>query len=416
MSKNILFKISGSIAAYKSAFLISKLVQEGYQVQCVATPSALKFMGAATLEGLSGRPVLSDIYEHGRMMDHIALNRWADLTILAPATANRINRMAQGLGDDLVGALFLSHDFKKPYLLAPAMNTKMLEHPATQSALGKLIQWGIEIQNPKHGALACGETGSGRMQEPDALFKHITKHFTTSHKTHATPLKVLITGGGTREEIDGVRYLSNLSTGKTAGAIADHLYRQGHHVTYLKGLGAADNTTALQTKTFSSFDSLARLLQKELAIGKYDALVHAAAVSDYSATRLNDGAKDHVLPLNEKLSSQSETITIELKRNAKLINTFHNDVQGKKPQLVGFKFTHTANKKEREEQIKHLFDASRADLVVHNDKENRNADEQTCFEVYCDAYNQLASAKDAPELALVLEQALLSMRQKENTQ
>ena len=171
----------------------------------------------------------------------------------------------------------------------------------------------------------------------------------------------------------------------------------------------------LRSKTFSSFDSLARLLQKELALGKYDALVHAAAVSDYSATRLSDGAKDHVLPLNEKLSSQSKTINIELKRNAKLINKFHNDVQGKRPQLVGFKFTNTTNKKEREEQIKHLFDASRADLVVHNDKENRHADEQTCFEVYCDANNQLASVKDAPELALVLEQALLSMRQKEST-
>jgi phosphopantothenoylcysteine decarboxylase / phosphopantothenate---cysteine ligase len=121
----ILFKLSGSIACYKACNLISKWVKEGHEVQTVATEAALKFVGASTLEGLSGKPVFHDLYESGKQMAHINLVKWADVTVLCPGTANTINKFAQGLGDDLISSLFLAHDFNKPYFIAPAMNTAM---------------------------------------------------------------------------------------------------------------------------------------------------------------------------------------------------------------------------------------------------------------------------------------------------
>ena len=138
----ILYQISGSIAAYKSAAIISKLVQSGFEIQTVVTQEALRFIGPATLEGLTGKRVLSDLFESGRMMDHINLMKWTDISVLAPATANTINRLARGLADNLVGNLFLAHDWSKPYLLAPAMNVNMLNHPATQTSLEILKNWG----------------------------------------------------------------------------------------------------------------------------------------------------------------------------------------------------------------------------------------------------------------------------------
>ena len=159
----ILYQISGSIAAYKSAGIISKLVQSGYDVQTVATPSALNFLGEATLEGLTGKPVLSDMFAPGQLMDHINLVKWADVVVLAPATANTLNRLAQGLADDLIGALFLAHDWKKPYLIAPAMNTNMYQHPATQNSIKTLQAWGVNMLATSEGYLACGDEGQGKM-------------------------------------------------------------------------------------------------------------------------------------------------------------------------------------------------------------------------------------------------------------
>ena len=174
MSKsNILLKISGSIAAYKIADLISMLVQRNYEVQAVASPSALKFIGSATLEGLSGRAVLTDTYESGKMMAHINLVKWSDLTILAPATANTINKIGYGLAEDVLSTMFLANDWDKPYFLAPAMNTNMLNHPATQESIGRLKRWGVNILNPESGKLACGDIGYGRMMETDNILKTI---------------------------------------------------------------------------------------------------------------------------------------------------------------------------------------------------------------------------------------------------
>lgn len=172
-SDKILFQLSGSIAAYKACSVISRLVQDGFEVRTACTPGALKFIGAATLEGLTGHPVFSDAFEHGRMMDHIHLAQWADLAILAPASANTINRLAAGLGGDAVGSLFLAYDLKKPYLVAPAMNQAMIRHPATQASFEKLRGWGVRILPTDEGHQACGDTGPGRLLEPEKILHAI---------------------------------------------------------------------------------------------------------------------------------------------------------------------------------------------------------------------------------------------------
>jgi phosphopantothenoylcysteine decarboxylase / phosphopantothenate---cysteine ligase len=175
MSKSkILFQLSGSIACYKSAAIISKLVQNGFEVQTVCTKSAMEFIGPATLEGLSGKKVFSDLFEPGQMMDHIKLAQWADLAILCPATAQSIAGLALGLAQDCVSTIFLAYDFNKPYLVAPAMNQAMFKHPATQAHLAKLETWGVTILPTNDGHQACGDTGPGRLLDPDKIYDAIT--------------------------------------------------------------------------------------------------------------------------------------------------------------------------------------------------------------------------------------------------
>jgi phosphopantothenoylcysteine synthetase/decarboxylase len=170
--RHILFQLTGSIACFKACDLISRLAKRGHAVQTVASAGALRFVGAATLEGLTGRPPFTDLYEPGRTMDHIRLARWADLALLCPATANSLNRLAAGLADDAIGALFLAWEIrKKPYLVAPAMNATMWDHPATRGARERLAAFGARLLPVGDGRLACGEQGEGRLLEVDELEK-----------------------------------------------------------------------------------------------------------------------------------------------------------------------------------------------------------------------------------------------------
>lgn len=165
--------LSGSIACFKACELISQLVQKGFKVKTVATRSALQFIGPATLEGLTDEAVISDNFEHGKMMSHIDLARWADLILICPATAHTINALATGSGGDIVTDIFLSNNFQKPFWIAPAMNVQMLSHPAIQENIQKLKKWGTVILDTDSGNLACGEQGSGRLLSPSVIFEKI---------------------------------------------------------------------------------------------------------------------------------------------------------------------------------------------------------------------------------------------------
>lgn len=174
MSKsNILICISGSISAYKAASLASALKKKGCHVKTVATESALKFIGPAALEGITGEPVLTDMFNPGHEIPHINLSEWADLIIVYPASAATIARLRMGLAEDLLSAIFLSNNFRKPYWISPAMNINMLAHPAVVENLEILKKWGAKIIDPEEGVLACGTVGKGRAPEPEKMAQMI---------------------------------------------------------------------------------------------------------------------------------------------------------------------------------------------------------------------------------------------------
>lgn len=164
-SKKILFTLTGSIACFKACQLISELKKQGHDIQVVASKGALQFVGEMTLEGLTGKKVLTNLYESGHAMDHINLIKWADFIVTCPITANRINQLANGTAEDLIGNLFLSYDFSKSWYLVPAMNPKMYSHPITYKSIETLKSLGMKFIGPDKGDVACGDNGEGRMTE-----------------------------------------------------------------------------------------------------------------------------------------------------------------------------------------------------------------------------------------------------------
>lgn len=362
----LLFILTGSIALYKVMNVLSHFKKLNYQIKVVATESALKFVGLSTIEGLTSEKVHVDLYANGSNMDHIHLIRWADAVVVAPATANYINKLANGLADDLASTLFLAHDFTKPFAVFPAMNTKMYQHPSTQKSITLLKSWGVEILESASGILACGEIGVGRLLEPEQMIQAIENLQLSTHVTKPAGAtvtkakKILISAGGTQEPIDDIRVITNKSSGKTAAAIADQFIANGFAVTYLAAETAKLPTLECEVVTYTSFQSLEEKLC-QLLPQDYATFIHAAAVSDYS-----------VVPTDGKINSDSEELTIKLKRNPKLIDL----VKKLSPatQLVGFKLTSTNDQKLVNEKITKLFEKSKCDVVIHNDWSSVNSE------------------------------------------
>ncbi|VAX20733.1 Phosphopantothenoylcysteine decarboxylase / Phosphopantothenoylcysteine synthetase [hydrothermal vent metagenome] len=378
LNYKILIKITGSIAAYKSVYLISKLIKAGFEVEVAATSSALKFIGQATIEGMTHRPVYTDSFEPGRMMSHIDLVKWADLTIVVPADANTINKFANGIADNLITSLFLAHDREKPYLIAPAMNTAMYNHPATQASLNKLSEWGIHILPTDEGYLACGDEGLGKLLDPDLIFGYIGSDL---HSSYNKDYKVLITGGGTIENIDGMRHISNKSSGRTAVKIAENFYIKGTDVMLLLSESAVKPAFDLNFIEFNSFQSLKNVLRSELTLKKYDLVIHLAAVSDYSPVNINVKGETIELPLTEKLDSSADSVTVTFNKNIKLVNHIKEWSLNKDVKLVAFKLLDDRNDEKKANEIKKLFDNSKADAIVFNALSDRDNDVQRSFEI-----------------------------------
>jgi phosphopantothenoylcysteine decarboxylase/phosphopantothenate--cysteine ligase len=376
MSKSkVLFIMTGSIACYKACQVISRLIQGGSEVQVVASPGALQFVGNATFEGLTGKPVISELYAPGNVMDHIHLMRWADLVIVAPATANYINKIAQGVGDDLLTTLFLAHDFKKPFLLAPAMNTSMYLHPITQGSIKRLREIGIEILETASGVLACGENGFGKLLDPDLILEEIKKRLATdaesninekSRKSEQVPFRVLVTAGGTAEPIDDVRVISNTSSGETGARLSELLADFGADVHLLKAESAKSADSRVEQSTFTTFNSLEKNLRFLLANREFDWVIHTAAVSDFSVESFEINGVNHGLGDFTKIHS-NDKLTIHFKNNPKLVDHIKSYSRNKNVQLVAFKLTSRASSEERDAAVKKLRDHSHADYVVHND-------------------------------------------------
>lgn len=239
-NKKILIAVSGSIAAYKSASLIRLLVIAGAEVKVLMTESAKEFISPLTLSTLSKNKVYSDLIDEDSWSNHVELGLWADAMIVAPATANTIARMANGLCENILTAVYLSA--RCPVYIAPAMDLDMWEHPSTQENIKKLLSCGNQIIDPEVGELASGLHGKGRMAEPENIMAFLSEAF--DKKKDLTGKKVLITAGPTHERIDPVRYIGNRSSGKMGMALAEECARRGAEVVLILGPSSLDTNTA----------------------------------------------------------------------------------------------------------------------------------------------------------------------------
>jgi len=367
---NILLLMSGSIACAKATGLISTWVKNGHQVQVACTPAVAHFVGAATLEGFSGHPVHTDTFAAGQVMDHVHLVQWADIIIAAPATANLINKLAAGIADDAVTSIWLAAWGRdKPMILVPAMNTSMWNYPATRDSIARLQSWGVQVLPTAQGNLACGELGAGRMLEPEEILQHLETLYDATPGAGGS--RILITAGGTREPIDTVRYIGNLSTGRTAAALADEMIAMGHQVTWLGAASAIRPGRPYSIETFISYADLAQALQRLLSAQSFDAVIHAAAVSDFSVAGIEQANGARAEPCG-KLPSCAP-VSLRLKPNAKLLVHLRDWSGSDRARIIGFKLTDHASGQQRRAAVQSQFDSAAVDAVVHNDLEDIDA-------------------------------------------
>ncbi len=299
--KTVVLGITGGIAAYKAAELTSRLIKAGAQVYVVMTAHACQFIQPLTLETLSGHPVARDLFERPATweVEHIALAKRPDLFVIAPATANVLAKMAHGIADDMLTSTVLAT--RAPVLVAPAMNTGMWQHPATQANMALLTARGVEAVLPESGRLACGDEGEGRLAQVEVILERIVACLSTAQDL--TGKRLLVTAGPTREALDPVRYLSNRSSCKMGYAIAKAARERGAQVTLLTGPVAL---TAPAGVTVQPFETTQQLYDAMMVLAPdQDIIIQAAAPGDYRAEAVapqkikkqgEDGLTLHLVP------------------------------------------------------------------------------------------------------------------------
>jgi phosphopantothenoylcysteine decarboxylase / phosphopantothenate---cysteine ligase len=346
--KKILLGVSGSIAAYKATLLIRLLVKEGAEVKVVMTPSAHDFITPLTLATVSKNPVLTHFIKDGTGVwnNHVDLGLWADAMVIAPASANSIAKMASGICDNLMLAVYLSA--RCPVFFAPAMDLDMLQHPSTKSNIQKLTGWGNHLINPRHGELASGLVGTGRMAEPEEIIAQLLAYFNTS-----SPLvgkKALVTAGPTHEALDPVRFIGNNSSGKMGYAIAEELASKGAEVTLISG--PTSITISHPKIKLLRVTSAEEMYQACLScFTNTDITVLSAAVADYKPAQRAD----------QKIKKTGDTLTLELIKTRDIAAEL-GKLKRKEQFTVGFALETENEKSNAEKKIK----SKNFDLIVLN--------------------------------------------------
>ncbi len=347
--KKIVLGVTGGIAVYKAVDLVSRLRKQGAEVRVVMTDHAKEFVTPLTFKEISGNKVAVSMWESNQEfnVEHIALANWADVFIVAPATANIIAKMACGIADDLLSTTLLAA--QAPIIVCPAMNTGMYNHPATQENLGKLQSRGVTIMPPAVGMLACGVSGPGRLPEPQQIVEFV-KDFFAKREGDLRGLKVLVTAAGTREPIDPVRFVGNRSSGKMGYAIAQIAAERGADVLLVTGPSALPiPPNVAYQKVETTGEMLAACLE---AYDKADIVIKAAAVSDY---------RPHDVAAQKIKKKTDDALTVVMDKNPDILKEL--GARKKQQILVGFAAeTQNLLENAREKIVK-----KNLDMIVAND-------------------------------------------------
>lgn len=344
--KKILLGITGSIAAYKSIYLVRSLVKAGAEVRVIITPSAKDFVSSLTLSTLSRNPVLTDLFDEESWSNHVMLGRWADLMIIAPLSCNTLAKMANGHCDNLLLATYLSATC--PVVVAPAMDEDMWHHPATKENLKKLESFGNTIIPVEKGDLASGLTGEGRMAEPEQILDFICTRFFLTRPL--TGKKAMVTAGPTYEPIDPVRFIGNHSTGKMGLAIARELQHRGAEVTLIMGPTQVDmSSNGIPIVKVKTADEMYRASNK--VFEKSDIAIMAAAVADYAPVAI----------AKEKIKKKEDRLVLELTKTKDILKSL-GEKKKEGQVLVGFALE--TNDEERNAADK--LQKKNADMIILN--------------------------------------------------
>lgn len=350
--KNILVGVTGGIAAYKVVEVVSRLKKLGAEVRVVMTRAAAEFVAPRTFQEITKNPVSVEMFAGAINfhVEHIALANFADVVLIAPATANFLAKAAHGIADDLLTTTILATP--APLLVAPSMNTRMLEHPATQKNIEILKNRGVNFIDSEIGLLACGTSGKGRLAEPENICEEIIKFF--APKT-LTGKKILVTAGGTIEPVDPVRFIGNRSSGKMGYEIAKAAKVHGAEVILISGNATAEVPKNLK---FVKVETAEQMREEVLAeFDSVDAVIMAAAVSDYRVKNVSP----------QKIKKDSETLTLELVKNPDILKELG---QLKKNQLlVGF----AAETQNVIDYAKNKIVEKNLDFIVANDVSQEGA-------------------------------------------
>jgi phosphopantothenoylcysteine decarboxylase/phosphopantothenate--cysteine ligase len=344
--KKILLGITGSIAAYKSIYLVRQLIKAGAEVKVILTPSARDFVPILTLSTLSRNKVLVDLFEDDSWSNHVMLGRWADLMIIAPLSCNTLAKMATGQCDNLLLATWLSAVC--PVVVAPAMDEDMWKHPATKENISRLGKFGNQVIPAENGDLASGLVGEGRMAEPDHIISFISSRFFLTKPLRGK--KALVTAGPTYEPIDPVRFIGNQSSGKMGVAIANELHERGAEVTLVLGPSQlAIQSNGIVLEKVVTAEQMYQACEKHFSGS--DITVMAAAVADYTPGE----------PSMEKIKKKDNTLKLELQKTKDILRSM-GEKKRKDQVLVGF----ALETGDGVEYAKEKLRSKNADLLVLN--------------------------------------------------
>ena len=386
--KNILVGITGGIAAYKSAGIVSLLKKKGYSVKVVMTENATKIIGPLTLETLSRNRIYVDMWDSNPHyeVEHISLTDWADMVLIAPATYNIIGKVANGIADDMLTTILSAVSVRKPVFFALAMNVNMYENPILKENINKLKSFGYRFIDAEEGLLACNYSAKGRMSEPEDIVDEIERYSIFSKfenfDTALKGKKIVITSGRTKENIDPVRYLSNNSSGKMGYSIAQAAADLGAEVTLISG--PTDLKVPNGLKNFISVESALEMYEK---VDEYfkntDIFIACAAVADYRPKEYK----------NEKIKKSDSNLVIELIRNPDIL--LEMSKKKEKQLLVGF----AAETNDIKENALKKLEKKNLDIIVANNVSAMGSDENVIEIIKKDRTSAEISQKSKMELA-----------------